>query len=419
MAKSILLVGGNFVNKGAEAMLKTVRSVIESDHPGSQYYAIVTEAQAEVAREEGFIPLFPPQESAILMKLRYYGNAIMYRLAKFLPIQQKPFADITPLGSMRREIDQLDLAVDVSGYAYHDGRGYRQPYETIKAMDFAAKKGAKYVFMPQAWGSFESPDLRKAMKAMMAKADDFYTRDTVSRRYMAELLGVAIDEIKLCPDIAFALPLPAAEIGEKLLQSKGYEKDSRPLVAISPNMRVYSRFKGDKNDHPYLQHLEALIKHLISKYQARIVLVPNDIYPGQKPVGEDDRYLCRVLYQRLNKADSCFLFDEFLSTEQVKSVVGQCDFLVGSRFHSLVFALGQGVPAMAISWSHKYRELFRLFDMEKYVVEDQVIELSESVRLLDDLIGNKEKLQNDIKMSLVEINEKLSQPLQTLRQAMR
>lgn len=47
---------------------------------------------------------------------------------------------------------------------------------------------------------------------------------------------------------------------------------------------------------------------------------------------------------------------------QLKGVLGTARPVVGSRFHALVGALSQGVPVLAIGWSHKYDELLRQFD---------------------------------------------------------
>ena len=80
------------------------------------------------------------------------------------------------------------MAIDVSGYAYGDSRGFRQPLETIKAIEFAHSKGAKYVFMPQAWGSFKHQEVAANCRRMFGMADDFFVRDSVSQEYMAELL---------------------------------------------------------------------------------------------------------------------------------------------------------------------------------------------------------------------------------------
>ena len=63
-------------------------------------------------------------------------------------------------------------------------------------------------------------------------------------------------------------------------------------------------------------------------------------------------------------------------------MIAHLDLLIGSRFHSLVFALATGVPAMAIGWSHKYTELMRLMGLERFVLERPQLDAPKAVSLL-------------------------------------
>ncbi len=47
---------------------------------------------------------------------------------------------------------------------------------------------------------------------------------------------------------------------------------------------------------------------------------------------------------------------------ELKNRISRCSLLIGSRFHALIGALSQSIPAIGFGWSHKYERLFEDFD---------------------------------------------------------
>ncbi len=413
--KNFFLLGGNFINKGAEAMLKTVQFHILEAHPNAKIYVRCRYEEKEIAAAEGFIPVYENLHGVRKLMFQFYEKS----KAKVLPvlgIKPEPFADRTPISDMRRKIKKVYMGVDVSGYAYGDSRDYKQPLETIKAIKFCRERGGKFVFMPQAWGSFKMPDVARNVKEMLKLSDDFFVRDVVSRDYIAGLLGKEGASVPVYPDIAFTFPHPGLEPGEKILSSIGLQSSDRKLLAICPNMRVYARSEGKGESSEYVQKLVKIARYAIDNLNMDVVLVPNEVRPveGYHP---DDRFICRLLHKAIDDQKRCLYVSEYYSASEVKSVLGHADLVVASRFHSLIFALSQGIPCLAISWSHKYRELFALFGMEKFVVEDSDINNTGIFELLSELNDQKDHWSSTINNTLPKIKEKLAIPLSKIRLA--
>ncbi len=402
-----LIIGANFINKGAEAMMKTVQHHIIQKYPNAKVFTVVRPTDQPAAERGGFVPI-TNNEKGLRKLWGELSRKIYAKLTGPLGLKPKPFADETPLRDMRQKINKLDMVLDASGYAYSDQRGYRQPEETMKAIKFARDKGAKFKFMPQAWGPFEDAETAKNVREMLQKGDGYFVRDSVSQKFMAELLSKKENEIAVYPDLAFTFPKPSAELGAGILKKLGWQ-GAKKLAGISPNMRVYQRVEGKGQNNDYIKKLKQVGERLLEKgYQ--IVLVPNEILPfeGYHP---DDRFACRRLYEALDKNPDVFLVDDYHSAEEIKSVIGHAEVMVASRFHSLIFALSQGIPSLAISWSHKYRELFKLFALEKYVVEDTGLDENQVLPKLDELLSEKEKVARQIEATLPKIREKLAEPI--------
>ncbi|MCH8566876.1 MAG: polysaccharide pyruvyl transferase family protein [Balneolales bacterium] len=394
---SFLIVGGNFTNKGAEAMLKTVRFKLLQTYPEAQIYAICHEEEASIAASQGMTPLYYDKSPIV-----EFTGKVRGKIEKITGLPGKPYADITPADKLNT-IKGLKAAIDVSGFAYGDKRGYQQPLETLKVIDFCRKNGAKYFFMPQAWGGFDDPKVAANCIKMLNASDAFFARDEVSRSYLAKLLGKAEDEITLLTDIAFHFPVPELD-GKKLLEDNGFANpEEKQLLGISPNMRIFETWPEKGGDNPYVKLFIKVIASLRDKYH--VVLIPNEIRPMGSGV-KDDSFLCGLIYNELPSQKGITLIKEYRTAEEIKAIIRETDLLIASRFHSLIFGLSLGIPSLAISWSHKYRELFLLFGMQRFVVEDHDMSADGVLSLFSELESNKDDLSAMIKAKLPEIKQK-------------
>ncbi len=390
-----LILGANFINKGAEAMLKTIQLQIRQRNPKAEIYAICSQQEREIAKRQGIHPI-TDQTPPLQKKIKTFAGKVKNKLGQMAGNAPIPYADFSPMEEIT-QLKNLKLAVDVSGFAYGDKRGYQQPLETQKVIDYCKKLGAKYIFMPQAWGSFKEAQVKANCKKMIESGDAYFTRDEVSRKYVAELLGQPVDQIPLLPDIAFHFPIPEID-GATLLKKHGFpENNQREKVCLSPNMRIYERMDGTGTDNAYVKTFIDIIYYLRDRYE--IVLIPNEIIPDPS-AGRDDQFLCKLIMDSLDHQHHVTCISGYYSAEEIKSIIRECQFVIASRFHSLVFALSLGVPSMAISWSHKYRELFRLFALDEFVLEDKGILIGQITDTFEKLVQQREAVTEKINETL-------------------
>ncbi len=402
-----LVIGSNFSNKGAEAMLKTVQQELIKRIPDMHFYMLCRDYEKELALSNNVIPIYDAS-GAFIKKIKSFLYRAEGKIIKTITGKDKPYAFGFPLKSIRKKCRKVDLVIDISGFAYADSWGKPMIEETLKLMKFLKKDQAKFYFLPQAWGSFDRPEVAAAARKMLSKAQKFYARDLISRDYLAKLMNTGIDSISLVPDIVLNLEAGQKGNNEALMKSIGYTKNGRQLIGISPNLRVYERLTGEGRDNPYIQTLLALVNWCISNVQADIVLIPNEIFPDGVSKPADDRNLCRILYNLLNEPQRCYIVDRYCSAGEIKSFISEFDFLISSRFHALMFGLLHKIPPMAISWSHKYKELFRLFELEKLVLEFNLMNPETAIDLLSMLTRDKDKISEKISVNLAPLQKKVA-----------
>jgi polysaccharide pyruvyl transferase WcaK-like protein len=360
---NILIRGGGFVNKGAETMVRTVQYQLSSRLPMANFFMEVPKGMQEFIGSKGLLPIIPGSKSR-------YKN--------------------------------IDGLIDISGFALGDSWGVNnsQFYQYHNSIFEAFEKPV--VFLPQAWGPFTNKLIRQLSAAAINLSDYAFARDNRSFQYMNELEGVDRKKIGLAPDIAYQFQGASKAQAMSVLKRINFIPGEKNVIGIMPNMQVYVRTEGKGAENKYIKLLIDIISYFINKPDFSIVLIPHQVNPVENPDAPDDRFLCDLIKTSLNNLPDIFILRDYLSAEIIKAVIGEMDFIIGSRYHGIIAALSQMIPVVVLGWSHKYFELLRDVGIEQYIVDYKNLNKNDLLALVENAWINRKKIKDTLKHNVPE-----------------
>uniref|UniRef100_UPI0040482945 polysaccharide pyruvyl transferase family protein n=1 Tax=Algoriphagus sp. TaxID=1872435 RepID=UPI0040482945 len=363
---NIELRGVQFVNKGAELMLRTIMDTMKSKNPNSKFVMeLFGESTIELYKSNG-----------IYTKLNILRGGIdTGDLGKYLPaLVRKKYHLISE--------NEIEVIFDSSGFAYGDFWGVKKAQVRMSnQIQKWKKQGKKVVLLPQAFGPFKDEELRKSMANILKHADLIFARDNYSLEYLVEIAPEYSSKVFLSPDFT--------NLTKGILPENFNYIDHQ--VAIIPNLKMLES-KMFKDPYEYYK----ILKDFVDKI----------IHLGLKPyfllheVGKD-----KIVSSAVNNLlKSPIPIIEESDPIKIKGIINTSKAVIGSRFHGLVSALSQGVPVLCLGWSHKYEALLEDYDFsegmiplngidEKFIDEklDTVLNPQKRPELLSKLKESSEK----------------------------
>ena len=356
----IMIVGGNFIGKGAEAMLLTIQDAIKEAIPDAVCCVqLVREADRQQLREHGFeIIKHQPRRRA--------AKILNFALGTIGLLPQKR-VDPTTIGEegIANIFRVSSVVVDISGFGSSDQFGCRAAYGRWKRYGLAKCAGNKIVFMPQSWGPFKNQWVRLFTRLMLRNSELVCAREKRSSDYLIEAGCVDPQKILLSPDITFQFHASAPEVGQLILNDAGLTDRDRPIITITPNMRIFERTPGEGADNVYLSELINVAEYFLRETSCQIALIPHEASFRRA----NDAELCEILMEQIQEQERMFMLTGDESAADTKAVIGLSDFHIASRYHSLIAALSMRVPMAVIGWSHKYDGVMQKIGLEKWVVD--------------------------------------------------
>ena len=155
-------------------------------------------------------------------------------------------------------------------------------------------------------------------------------------------------------DSAF-LNRPDARIPADIRKMTG--KDYSVFV---PNVLTCMKgFEGRITEEDSLRFFGNVLKHILSHSESPVVMLPQTFNQGEW----NDVLFFRKLAADAN-TDRVVVLPDNLSSDIQQSIIAGAKFVVGARYHSIVFAINNEVPFTALSYEHKISGLLNLIDMK-------------------------------------------------------
>ncbi len=341
---SVLISGGGLKNKGAQAMLFIAVDEVKKRLPNHKIWVL---SNSDYFKRRCSLDL----DFEIIPDIfRYKFGYGLY--AKREKISRKEIIRANKI------LKSASVLVDVSGYALSsDFRIINQLFYLSKIL-WARKYNIKVYLMPQSFGPFEyNTRLRWFMRWRIEKClsycEHIFAREKEGYDYLTRMFR--LKNVEQTPDLVLlnqGINFLNVFTTVPLLQEIDIKKNS---VGVVPNIRTIQYGCREYSVGFYVAAINALLTRGITAYLLRH--------------SNEDLELCKIIKEKFKNNSNVILLNEDFNSIEFNNIVKKFKFIIASRYHSIVHAYKNSVPAIIFGWATKYHELAELFDQCDYIFD--------------------------------------------------
>ncbi len=308
--------------------------------------------------------------------------AILYRLVSVSSIKEKIIRRVPALQAIR----ESDFVGDIrGGDSFSDIYGVRRLLTGSMPSVIALMIGKELILLPQTYGPYRSWISKQVAKWIMRSAACIISRDRDSLKTVKGLLNgkEQASRFSFCPDVAFFMP---AALPQEVNIEPPLPNETRFLVGLNINGLLYnggytrSNMFGLKLDYAAFAHV--LAERILKDSFTHLFLVPHTFTPEGHI--ESDPEACRRIFDELRKIypGRIHLLRGEYDQSEVKGIIRECDFFIGSRMHACIAALSQGIPTVGVAYSSKFFGVFDSVGVGDMVVDARSIDMDEAIEII-------------------------------------
>jgi colanic acid/amylovoran biosynthesis protein len=116
----------------------------------------------------------------------------------------------------------------------------------------------------------------------------------------------------------------------------------------------------------------------------------------------DDKIYFAKLYEKIN-SNRIKIIDDIYGSDIQQTIIADSEYVIGARYHSIVFAINNAVPFVSLSYEHKMEGLLETLDIKDRIVDIKKIftdkqSVDEAVAKVLDIITSNDFITDNCKL---------------------
>ncbi len=383
--RCVIITGGETFNKGAQAMTFVTVDKIKKMFPDNK---IVLLSGRDYKRKEDDEKIYNFEVLPTGLGYNMYFLGGLYRLLSL--VSGKVKCTKGTLKAISERYEKSDAIIDISGFALSSQWGIKSTVNFLLNIAVAKKHKIPIYLMPQSFGPFQFTGLKKLifnflMKKYLTYPSKIYCREKEGFEYLKEYtrenLELSLDLVLLNKEI----DLKNIYLKQMEFQDIVVKENS---VGIIPNMRNF--------EHGNKENIIVLYKRIINRLldKNKFVYLIRHSY--------EDIEACKTIKEMYGDNEKVILVVDELSCIEFENIIKKFEYVIASRYHSIVHCYKNAIPCISLGWATKYYELLKNFKQLDYMLdvrtEDRFNKIEEIIDKMDEeFVKNSKVISNILK----------------------
>jgi len=402
----------NTGNKGVSALCASLVKIIQHVRPDAEIVLLIGSRDAqpqELQMASGKVLLnvanyrLSPKASVHEHLLSIVLMACVHRIIPIEPIREKLIKAIPSL----RAVHNADLVGEIrGGDSFSDIYGLRRLAIGVITDLIPLLLQKRLVLLPQTYGPYDTILGKLIARFLVSKSAQILSRDRKGCDIIQRLLGGKKRKkmVTFCPDVAFMLD--SMQPDQPNIQPPLDKKQHVPLIGLNVNGLMYnggySRDNMFRLKFDYKGFANDLAITLLSETPAHLLMVPHTFGPPGNI--NSDIEACRDVLNAVSnkyKKRIHMVMQEYNQSE-IKGIIKNCDFFVGSRMHACIAALSQGLPTIGVAYSRKFVGVFDSIEAANMVVDARTTDREAAIFKILRCFEKRNEIGVDVKKKVAE-----------------